>query len=105
MRAQWAARPLVWHIYPQQAGAHYAKLEAFMARYAAGLAAPSAAAWRDLMRAWNGAPGAPDAGEAWAAAAVHRAAITTHAQAWAAHLAQGPELAASLAKFIRASVK
>jgi hypothetical protein len=31
VRAQWAARPLVWHIYPQQEAAHLIKLDAFLA--------------------------------------------------------------------------
>ncbi|HVO90800.1 MAG TPA: elongation factor P maturation arginine rhamnosyltransferase EarP, partial [Casimicrobiaceae bacterium] len=33
VRAQWAARPLVWHIYPQDDAAHLAKLDAFLQRY------------------------------------------------------------------------
>ena len=30
VRALWAGQPLVWHIYPQDDGAHAAKLEAFL---------------------------------------------------------------------------
>ncbi|GLS12807.1 hypothetical protein GCM10007935_02330 [Hydrogenophaga electricum] len=30
VRALWAGRPLVWHIYPQHDGAHHAKLAAFL---------------------------------------------------------------------------
>ena len=30
VRALWAGRPLVWHIYPQDDGAHHAKLQAFL---------------------------------------------------------------------------
>ena len=30
VRALWAGKPLVWHIYPQHDGAHHAKLEAFL---------------------------------------------------------------------------
>ena len=37
VRAQWAARPFVWHIYPQQDAAHLAKLDAFLERYASSL--------------------------------------------------------------------
>lgn len=50
-RALWAGRPFVWHIYPQDDGAHEAKLEAFLD----WLEAP--ASLRALHRAWNG-PGA-----------------------------------------------
>ena len=35
VRAQWAARACAWHIYPQAEAAHWAKLEAFLARYTA----------------------------------------------------------------------
>jgi len=30
VRAQWAARPLLWHIYPQEEGAHCVKLDAWL---------------------------------------------------------------------------
>ena len=36
VRAQWAARPLLWQIYPQQEGAHWPKLQAFLGLYCAG---------------------------------------------------------------------
>lgn len=63
VRAQWAGRPFVWHIYPQDENLHHKKLRAFLGRYASGLPAlerfslgwngaididPIAAAWRDL---------------------------------------------------------
>ncbi|WP_312854353.1 elongation factor P maturation arginine rhamnosyltransferase EarP [Paludibacterium denitrificans] len=37
VRAQWAARPFVWHIYPQQEDAHLLKLDAFLSHYTAPL--------------------------------------------------------------------
>ncbi|EXF42661.1 hypothetical protein BAY1663_04932 [Pseudomonas sp. BAY1663] len=33
IRAQWAGRPLVWHIYPQEDDAHWDKLDAFLDLY------------------------------------------------------------------------
>jgi uncharacterized repeat protein (TIGR03837 family) len=52
VRALWAGRPLVWHIYPQDDAAHLAKLAAFMD----WLEAP--ASLREFHAAWNGsAPG------------------------------------------------
>ena len=48
VRAQWAAKPFVWQIYPQSDGAHVAKLEAFLRCFDA---APEVAA---MWRAWNG---------------------------------------------------
>lgn len=59
VRALWAGRPFVWHIYPQHDGAHHAKLNAFLDWLQApaslrafhhawnGLAAPEAACWPD----------------------------------------------------------
>ena len=53
VRAQWAARPLLWQIYPQHEAAHQVKLSAFLDRYCADLPAASAAAVRRLHAAWN----------------------------------------------------
>lgn len=33
LRAQWAGRPFLWHIYPQEENAHLDKLNAFLERY------------------------------------------------------------------------
>ncbi len=53
VRAQWAAAPFVWQIYPQRDGAHVPKLHAFVDRFTAvaGALPPAAAA---LWQAWNG---------------------------------------------------
>jgi uncharacterized repeat protein (TIGR03837 family) len=48
VRALWAGKPLVWHIYPQHDDAHHRKLEAFLD----WLDAPPSL--RALHRAWNG---------------------------------------------------
>jgi len=48
VRALWAGRPFVWQIYPQDDGAHAAKLEAFLD----WLDAP--ASLRQFHRVWNG---------------------------------------------------
>lgn len=77
VRALWAARPLLWQLYPQQDGAHQAKLEAFLADHLqdapAGLNRPLSAAFRH----WNGLAPQPDATpepDAWAAQARQREA-------------------------------
>lgn len=48
VRALWAAKPFVWHIYPQQDDAHHAKLEAFLRL------ADAPECMRAWHRAWNG---------------------------------------------------
>lgn len=96
LRAQWAGRPLLWHIYPQQQGAHWIKLEAFLARYLAGLAEEAAQALRDLWRAWNGEAGVA---RAWTRLEPFRPALEQHAEAWCSRQAAKPDLAARLVHF------
>lgn len=64
VRALWAGRPHLWHIYPQDDGVHADKLSAFMDRWMAdwpaALRAQVEAAWRHFNRLGPGqAPGAP----------------------------------------------
>jgi uncharacterized repeat protein (TIGR03837 family) len=55
VRAQWAGKPMVWNIYPQDDGAHWDKLAAFETRCTAGAPAAWAMQWRRLQAIWNGA--------------------------------------------------
>ena len=92
VRGLLAGRPLVWHLYPQQDGAHRAKLEAFLD----WLDAP--ASLRNFHAAWNGTgpeglPGLDLA--AWRPAA-EAALRKVHAL---------PELAAGLLRFARDRVR
>ena len=96
VRAQWAARPLVWHVYPQTQDAHRLKLEAFSTRYGAALQADAATAWRNFLRAWNGEG---DPGAIWPAFATARAVLGEHAQRWAAERSRDTDLASALVKF------
>ncbi|WP_043117913.1 elongation factor P maturation arginine rhamnosyltransferase EarP, partial [Pseudacidovorax intermedius] len=53
VRALWARKPMVWHIYPQDDGVHHDKLDAWLD----ALDAPASV--RAFHAAWNGRPGAP----------------------------------------------
>ncbi|MDP2826512.1 MAG: elongation factor P maturation arginine rhamnosyltransferase EarP [Sulfuritalea sp.] len=88
VRAQWAAKPFVWQIYPQAEGAHLAKLDAFLARHPAG------AALRPFWRAWNGV-GTPD----WPDFAARLPALESSMRDWARTLAARPDLAGRLVQF------
>src|SRR6185312_8401402 len=106
VRAQWAARPFVWHIYPQDEGAHWVKLAAFLQRYTADLDRARAAAVTGLWEAWNqGDPAdpeghaAPGLSEAWAAFASRREALADHARQWAANLARQRDLTDAIVDF------
>lgn len=84
VRAQWAGKPMVWHIYPQDDGAQAAKLEAFMAT--AGLPA----AWTAFWRGWNGLAPLPPL----------PLLDPTPARAWRAHLARHADLTSQLLSFL-----
>lgn len=53
VRAQWAGKPFVWHIYPQHDGVHTKKLRALLDMYCTGLDYASASAVRALWEDWN----------------------------------------------------
>jgi uncharacterized repeat protein (TIGR03837 family) len=106
VRAQWAAKPFVWHVYPQDDGAHWVKLAAFLARYSAGLERGHAAAVTSLWEAWNrrsdADPGEalrPRFSDAWAGFMSKREALEAHAREWSAALATRRDLAAELVDF------
>ena len=96
VRAQWAARPLVWHVYPQTEDAHRLKLEAFLARYCADLAADAATPLRRFALAWNGEG---DSAAAWQPFIAARETFSAHAARWAAERAAEADLASALVKF------
>ncbi len=97
VRAQWAARPLVWHIYPQQDDAHRRKLSAFLDRYCADLPPPAAAALRAFWQNWNDGG---DTAAAWPDYWRQRTELAAHARRWAEVQEKMPDLAAKLVNFI-----
>ncbi|HOL64864.1 MAG TPA: elongation factor P maturation arginine rhamnosyltransferase EarP [Accumulibacter sp.] len=101
VRAQWAARPLVWHIYPQSENAHRSKLEAFLDRYRKGLPATADSALRKLWLAWNSGHLAGDEWQQWL---VEADRLTCHAKRWQQQLLALPDLASSLLRFARSRI-
>lgn len=101
VRAQWAARPLLWHIYAQDENAHLDKLAAFLDRYCAELAPAAAAALRALHLEWN-EKRLPAA--VWDAYLRHLPELRAHARKWAADLGQKDDLATRLVKFVAGKV-
>ncbi len=98
VRAQWAARPFVWHIYPQADDAHITKLHAFEERYETGLPQAAREAQGALWRAWN--TQGPGIEHAWARWCDLLPELSAHAQVWRQSLASHPGLVDSLAAFV-----
>ena len=97
VRAQWAERPCVWHIYAQTDRAHVRKLGAFLDRYLAGAPEDAAQACRAFWLAWNEGG---DAAGAWATFAAALPTLKEHAADWAIRLREAGGLAAKLTAFV-----
>jgi len=92
VRAQWAAKPFVWQIYPQHDAVHWQKLQAFLNLYNAPLGAAASGAMQGLWLAWNGGGGAGRApsinsGQAWQGFSAVIGELGSRAQDWARELA------------------
>ncbi|MFL6534740.1 MAG: elongation factor P maturation arginine rhamnosyltransferase EarP, partial [Pseudomonas sp.] len=98
VRAQWAGRPLLWHIYQQEEDVHLEKLEAFLKLYTEGLSEPAEKAISGLWRAWNAGQ---DMAEHWKAACETDRELAEHAQSWCLEQASRADLATALVKFYR----
>ncbi|WLH47959.1 elongation factor P maturation arginine rhamnosyltransferase EarP [Pseudomonas beijingensis] len=96
VRAQWAGRPMLWHIYQQEEDVHLEKLEAFLRLYTQGLSETAEKAISGLWRAWNAGQ---DMAEHWKATRQEQQELAEHAQAWCLEQASRPDLAAALVKF------
>ena len=97
VRAQLAARPLVWQGYPQAGNAHGIKLQAFLDRYcgSADLSGRPDALWRS----WNGLTPVHGLSVAWAQCMENRRRLETIAGKWPAHLEGLGDLAGNLVQF------
>lgn len=94
VRAQWAGKPFVWHIYPQAEETHRTKLDAFLQRYTDGADTTPIQALNDFWHAWNG-EGALD----WNRFATALPELAKLARDWSDRLAQRPDLATRLVQF------
>lgn len=101
VRAQWAGKPFVWQVYPQEDGAHLVKLEAFLRIYCAEMDDGLAETTRRMFSAWNTGV---DVDIAWREFTAHLPEITAHNRRWAEQLALLPDLATTLVNFCSAKV-
>jgi uncharacterized repeat protein (TIGR03837 family) len=101
VRAQWAGKPFVWQIYPQEEQAHLVKLEAFLERYTTGMSAAVAIAAVNVFRAWNSVG---DLHSAWEGFMAARDEIAGHNLRWSGQLAECVDLSTALVKFCAVKV-
>lgn len=93
VRAQWAGAAFVWHIYPQQDGAHRAKLDAFLDQFLHGADARLAGDVRALARAWSDGAAPP---QTWP----DPVGWQRQALGWRCALAAQDDLATQLSRFV-----
>jgi len=105
VRAQWAERPFVWQIYPQDEGAHWPKMHTFVSRYGADLEPEAMATMREFWRLWNRNEASPAVlGAAWRRFWGWREELDANAAAWAARLRTLGSLSENLVRFAVARI-
>ena len=103
VRAQWAGKPFLWHIYLQDENLHHVKLRAFLQRYAVdGQGAIASLAQAAL--AWNGAGADALPWTAlWPALCADMPRISVRAQDWQRQMQENGDLASNLLAFAGAT--
>lgn len=102
-RAQWAALPFIWHIYPQQENAHFDKLNAFNQAYSMALPEAARTALLTFSALWNGQTISTPAtmATAWAELCNALPQIKQGAENWKNTLKTHGNLAGNLAIFCK----
>jgi uncharacterized repeat protein (TIGR03837 family) len=103
VRAQWAGKPFVWHIYPQHDGVHMKKLHALLELYCIGLEKECVRALITLWNVWNSdekyeKKTADSIDDIWRNLIVNQEIIEAHAIKWAENLSRN-NLALNLLDF------
>ncbi|HEY8101250.1 MAG TPA: elongation factor P maturation arginine rhamnosyltransferase EarP [Burkholderiaceae bacterium] len=105
VRAQWAAKPFVWHIYPQDENLHHKKIRAFLQRYSPDIASVNA-----FYLCWNGAGSENMQIQAdwpilWSEFQADMPKITCRAVEWQRQMLANGDLAGNLLDFARSLLK
>ncbi|MFA7819800.1 elongation factor P maturation arginine rhamnosyltransferase EarP [Aeromonas dhakensis] len=101
VRAQWATRPFLWHIYPQEEQAHMVKLDGFLDHYLAKLPAATGQWLRGFSHALNQGE---NTREWWAQWPDHAAIWQQHGRHWSHKLLQDGDLVTRLVKFLESRI-
>lgn len=98
VRAQYAGKPMLWHIYPQQEEAHLNKLRAFLSYYTADMSSASKQATYNWWLAWNKQQ---NLANTWQNYQNNLAELQIHAKKWANKQKTVTDLLTKLAKFYK----
>ena len=102
VRAQWAAKPMLWQIYPQEEETHHVKLAAFLDLYCDGLTESEAETVRTFFLAWNGEGRITRAlWERWLNIFPQ---LQRHARSWQKKLIKQQDLCSCLVQFCRSKL-
>ncbi len=102
VRAQWAAKPMLWQIYPQEGKTHHVKLAAFLDLYCGGLSETEAETARTFFLAWNGESRITQAlWEQWLDILPR---LRRHACSWQKKLIKQQDLCSCLVQFCRSKL-
>ena len=107
VRAQWAGKPVFWHIYPQADAVHLHKLRAFYDRYLATdiLTSTQRAVFMAFMLAWNGDTASGDCARLWPEILRMLPTLRRNALSWREKLLKQPDLVSQLQAFAADLVK
>lgn len=95
VRAQWAQKAFIWHIYPQDENLHHKKLRAFLERHTASSVASQA-----LSLAWNDASSTPDWLRLWTDFRQDLPAIQVRSALWQQQMQDIGDMTSNLLSFI-----
>ena len=101
VRAQWAARPFLWHIYPQEEQAHMVKLDGFLDHYLAKLPTATGQWLRGFSHALNQGENCRDW---WAQWPEHAAIWRQHGRPWSQKQLRDGDLVTRLVKFLESRI-
>jgi len=96
VRAQWAAKPFVWHIYPQEEDAHLIKLNAFLDKYLQATDPELSGLISHMWLAWNNGE---DCAKAWENLLARYDDWREQSRVWCQNLSAMPDLATNLVHF------
>ncbi|WP_299804794.1 elongation factor P maturation arginine rhamnosyltransferase EarP [uncultured Shewanella sp.] len=102
LRAQWAAKPFIWHIYEQEDDYHLIKLDAFMQLYCNNLPPELAETWKSLNRAFNSGH-QDEALHSWQQFNLIDLLLVKHTKQWPIDAINDVDLASRLVQFVKNS--